>query len=646
MYNSKVARLSGPLLVFLTCLVVLSAATVSAQDVKPEIQSALSSGDTAKAVELLQQQTVEDKTYHMNYYLLGRIAFNRGELEKAKKNFAEALDRKSKHYESMYYLGRTYLELGLVDSAQILMEEGRKKVREKHLKGMFENGYGLVMMAAKDFAEADKAFRQALVSDSTNAEYHINLGDANFGQGVPSLAASSYESALKLDTASGEVYYHWAEACLEMKDYQCAIEKLRIVLQKDSTHAGAWMRAGGIFFKAAQSSKTREDRGARFKETIGAYKKYLELSGAKPDSASVRAYFELAMAYSNLAGYEDAVGYFEQVLAIPYEPRDIYFHYGKALWGIKQYDRATEMLQKHQQWVSQQGPTYQSNIGEDEFYQLLGDTYFYRNPRDYANAITYYQKSLDLNANQKRLLQNTGIAYQFMKSYAQALGYYEKRIALGIDSTSADVYKNAGSCAYILAGSKATGDDLGLDDEEGDTAGMGAVQQAAAATAVNTNRNYYEVAVEYFSKFLEYQPKDLKVLNLVGSIYLGQMKDCQKGLAAYERLLQVDPGNCVARKSLGVAYLVEICTKNYSRALGYFNDAYACLAKSGGGCGDVELMLYIAQCYHLRAAEKGAEKAQSTSDFKNANDWYNKVLKCEPGNSVAKKGRDDTQFEF
>ena len=122
------------------------------------------------------------------------------------------------------------------------MDKGLRKASK--LKAWFENGYGLVKLAQEDFQEADRCFRRALAIEPDNAEYHINLGDANFYQGIPSLAIIEYEEALNLDTASLEVYYHWAEACLEMKDYNCAIEKLKIVLTKDSTHAPALMRAG------------------------------------------------------------------------------------------------------------------------------------------------------------------------------------------------------------------------------------------------------------------------------------------------------------------------------------------------------------------------------------------------------------------
>jgi hypothetical protein len=64
---------------------------------------------------------------------------------------------------------------------------------------------------------------------------------------------------------------------------------------------------------------------------------------------------------------------------------------------------------------------------------------------------------------------------------------------------------------------------------------------------------------------------------------------------------------------------------------------------SQGECGDVELVKWIAQSYHLRAAAGGDN---TTSDFKNAFEWYEKVLKCNPNDSEAKQGRDQVRFEF
>jgi len=602
-------------------------------EVKPEIVEALNAGDTTQAVRLLEHEIELDKSYYMNYYTLGQIYFKRMQFAKAKEQFQFALDKKSKHYESLYQLGLCYLKLNQVDSAREVMEKGRKKAK-KGLKHLFENGCGLVMLKQGNYQEADRAFRQALVDHPDNPEYLINLGDANFYQGVPSLATTYYAKALEIDTGSTEVYYHWAEACIAMRDYNCAIEKLRVVLSRDSTYANAWMRAGGIYFKAALSTPTYNERVARFKETIGSYKRYLELSQAQPDSSNVRVYFELAMSYVNLFGFEDAVKYFGDVLSIPVEAKDIYFHYGKALWGIKEYVKSGEMLQKHLEWVERQGDENHSSVGEAELYQLLGDSYFYRKPKDYATAVSHYLKSLEANPNQKRIVWNVAVGYHTMKSYRQAIEFYDKRIELGIDSSSASILKNAGYCALNLAGKAGSEDEYEDIDEGGEAAGN-----------ANPDKNYYEETAKYLTGYLEYYPADTGVLVMVANTYLYQLSDCENGVKYYQEVLALDPGNCDAKKALGYAYFGGICAKNYGKAVQYLKEAYNCLVSSKGACSDVNLLLWVGQCYHLRAVAKGDEES-ATDDFEKANTWYNKCLKCDPSNAECKKGEAETRYEF
>jgi tetratricopeptide (TPR) repeat protein len=622
----------------------LAVNSAQAQEVKQSIREALDRGDTANAIIQLTKEVELDKTYHLNYSLLGQIYFRLGQYERAQTFLDQAFEKKKKDVETVYYLGRTLVELGDLDRAEKLLDEGRKKAKDKE-KGMLEDGYGMVMMAKQNYQEADRAFRQALIVDGDNPLYHIHLGNANFRQGIPSLAVSEYEKALEKDTAGTEVYYNWAEACLGMKDYNCAIEKLRVVLQKDSLYASAWNRAGGIYFKAAMNPGVgREDKAARFKDAIGSYRRYLELSGAKADSSTVRAYFELAMSYLNLSGFEEAVKYFEDVLAIPYTPKDIYYNYGKALWGAKQFDKGAEMLKKHQEWVTQQGPGYKSPISPSEMYSFMGDTYYYQKPPDYIHAIENYKEVLKIDSTRKRELQNVAFAYHMMKSNPQAMYYYQKRIAMGIDSAASSIYKNAGLCAMALAGNAA--------NEEGQPAADSSAPVQLASTEVVTfdpNINWNQVAAEYFEEFLKYNPTDAKVVQMLGTTYLFTLKNCTEGIKQFERLLQLDPNDCVAKRSLGYAYFAggEVgCPKNISKSLDYLVDAYNCVSKTQGGCKDASLVLWIAQAYHTRAAERVKEdKAASKADFGQAYDWYGKVLQCQPGNKEAKKGQDDTYFE-
>ena len=621
---------------FLAALMFLGSGT-TAETLDQAAQAALDGQDTALAISCLERAIGVDPTYHYNYHVLGLIAYNREDYRKARDYFQTALDKKKKYYESLYYLGQCQLLLGDLDGAEASFSEGLKKARE--IKDRFEYGMGLLYAARKDYQEADRALRRAIAADSMKAEYHIALGDVNFYNGVPALAVSEYETAYGLDTAGTEVYFHWAEACLEMKDYSCAIEKLRIVLTRDSTHAPAWNRAGGIYFKAGLSTRGREDRQQRFMEAIGSYERYLQLTNKSPDSSSVRTYFETAMAYENIFRYEEAVTNFEKVLAIPYEPRDIYFHYGKSLWGFKNYEKAAEILLKHETWAAAQGESYTSRVDADEFNKILGDCFFYAQNRQYSRAVQYYQRSIEANPNQPRLLQNVAVALYTLERYGEAMHYYELRIAAGLDSTSASIYKNASSCALRIAGDETTNgvqDEELLDEDQADDA-------PTVDTFVNPGLNYYQVAVDYMNKYLEFVPTDTATVERLANTYLYQLQDCVNGVAACEQVLALNPNNCQAKKSLGFAYFMgSICSKDLSKTLRYMLQAYDCISAKGP-CTDVALMKWIAQAYHLRAVA-GANDANS--DYKNAFEWYGKVLKCDPNDAEARKGKDDTQFEF
>jgi tetratricopeptide (TPR) repeat protein len=209
---------------------------------------------------------------------------------------------------------------------------------------------------------------------------------------------------------------------------------------------------------------------------------------------------------------------------------------------------------------------------------------------------------------------------------------------LGIDSSKSGVYKNAGYCALSIADAgDAAEEEESLEEEDEDT---------AASSNIDPNVNYLEVGLGYLEQYLALQPDDIKTVQLVAYNYLNKLSNCAKGVEFYQRVLELEPNNCDAKKSLGFAYFGGTCTKNYTKALSYLLDAQSCVSGTDGACADVSLITYIAQCYHLRAAEKTADKSGSSDDFKKANEWYTKGLNCDPGNQECKKGRDDTSFEF
>lgn len=640
---------NGKIGLFIIVLAIFLPLYANGAEVKQEILTTINAGDTTAAIDMLNKEIGLDPSFEKNYFVLAHIYFKQKNYPAAEEQLTIALKKNKKFYPGMYLLGKVQLKLGKVDEAEKNFSTGLKK--DKKRKADFHNGMGLVFMARGMYNDADTEFRKAINADPEKAEYHLNLGDANFRNKIYPLAISSYEQALELDTASLEVYFRWAEACLELKDYTCALEKLRVVLNKDSTHADAWMQAGGIYYKAARSSRSSDEAKQRYLETIGSYKKYFELSGAEPDSTTGRAYYEAGMSYLILGGYEDANTNFQTVLNIPVEPKDIYFYYARSFQGMQQFDSALTYFNKHIEWVKDMGDDYNTSINDRDLYRRMGECY--EQLKDRYNTIAYYQKSLDFDSTQTRLLYGVAVSYTLNGDYRNALIYYMKRIALGMDERHWYIYYNAATSALYLLDkgglAMVDDDDLGLEEEE---------EFVDDGPDPLDGVDLAELSIEYLEKInVDYwetvwangknHKTAIKSRGMLASTYLYQMNDCANGVSWYQKLLEIDPENCDAHKGIGYAYFGGICQSNNSRAITSLKKALSCAKALGKTEADnADLMLWIAQAYHFRAIEKREAKSDGdTDDFAAADEWYTKVLKYEPGNETAKDGRNQVKFE-
>jgi len=635
-------------LVILAALIVLPL-ILAAQDVKKEITDVLDGGDTTRAIEMLNSEIKLDPSYEYNYLILGDIYLKQKNLEAAKEQYQKSVEKNNKFYPGLYALSKLQLRLGELDEAEENLSFGLKKSKKLD-KALFHNGMAMLYMAREQYNDADSELRKALIIDSTNAEFYINLGDVNFHMDVYFLAIDNYAKALDLDTASLDVYFRWAEACLSLKDYTCALEKLNIVLQKDSTHADAWMKAGGIYYKAARSSRNAADAKDHYKATIGAYKKYFELSQEAPDSTNGRAFYEAGMSYLILGGYPEAQENFRTVLSIPVEPKDIYFYFARSFQGNQEYDSALVYYKKHIELA--RGEDYRSLVGDDELYKRMGECY--EKLKDRYNTITYYRKSLEYDSTQTRLLYGVAVAYNYTQDYHNALIYYMKRIALGADERYWSIYYNAAMAAIYLAdkGGQAMMEEEDLG-EEGFEEEVVAADPLKGVDLPTLATEYLEkIAVDfwdYVSSNEKNMPTAIKAVHMLGSTYLYQLKDCASGVKYLERVLELDPEHCDAMKSLGYAYYGGVCPNNYSKALTYLRKALDCKIAAGSErCKESDLLMWIAQTYEFRGLAKldAKKNEESKADYKAAHDWYLDCIKCDPGNSECVEGEQRTKFMY
>jgi tetratricopeptide (TPR) repeat protein len=600
--SKTIAHLLGVLAVALLLAVPAGAKNGVGFVMKQEIIDALDRHDTTQVLALIDGELKIDPAYAPYYLLRGRILFAREQYAPALKEFETALEKKPKFYEAMYYQGLVLLKLGKLDEADKVLSEGVKKAKEE--KALFHNGMGLLLLQRQEYAKADLEFRKAIQVGPDQAEFHANLGDANYFAQVYPLAISEYNTVIQMDTSFLDVYFRLARAYVAQNQYNEALDQLRTVLTRDSLYSHAWNELGKLYTMAGLSAGDPAVKEQRFKEAIGSYRKYLELS---KDSSKGEVFFNLGRAYFTLGGFPEAIAALERVLAIGDVPTNIYLYLGRAYMGQEDYQKGLEALQKHLSWLKEKDPDWKPGPEDAEVFRRIGDAY--KAQSDWANAAENYVKAAELAPDDPRIAADAALAYHQLKNYAEALKYYQKRIDLGPEAWN--MYLNAAYCT------------MNLED--------------------------FPKSVEYLLKVVEIDPTQEKAIVLLSNTYLYRLQDCENGVKWTQKWLEKDSANCDALKSMGYAYFGNICPPDFLKAVSYFEKAVTCAkAKGADNCATSDLLLYMAQAYqsHGAALLDKDKKPESKPFMKNAFDLYKKVLNCDPGNASAKQGYADTEFAW
>ncbi|MBN4076398.1 hypothetical protein JYT16_01635 [Gemmatimonas aurantiaca] len=589
----------------------------------------------------------------LNYFVLGKFYYDSDRFVEAREQFVGGLKQDKNHNLCSYYLGLTMVQAGELNEAEKLFEKRLK--RGKGLMAEFNNGLGLVFLTrARNLTERDEArdaifeqaskadgqFRAAIAFDNENCTFHLNLAEANYLRGVFPSAKAEYEIALAMCPGETDVSFRFAEACFKMRDYVCALEQVQIAISSDSANPAAWEMFGTISFGAASGATTSADAVAKYKNAIAAFRKFVILTGGKADSTNANAFYQLATALSILGGHEEALANYQAVLDVPVVPREIYYSMAKAAGGLKQWDEALGFLEKHENWARDAGESYKPSMSAVAIAERKGEAYYGK--KDYLSAAPYLQQAYNADTTKTKLLVNLCLAHHNVKEYRNALPYYERLLAQDLGDQMWSLYLNGAFCALAIANGDAGDEEEDLDEMDG----MDEGEIDSATLDDRSPSDYYSLTVEWLNRVLEYKPDNERAINLLATTYLYDMNDCANGVKWYKKVREIKPDDCQALRSLGYAYFGGICTINFGKAISYLGQALDCFG--GDACSSVEISMWIAQAYHLRAADKAEndQKSEAKADFKKAHEWYGKVLVCDPNNAEAADSKSAIEFEF
>jgi len=525
----------------------------------------------------------------------GIQAFENKDYEKSIQALKDYLKDNPDDLEAHLFLGKAYFEKGELDLAQKEFEEILDG-RSKHTQALYH--LGLVLIEKKDYSEAKKIFEKGLKLKNDKALFHNGMGLVQMAEGDLEEADVSFRSAIFENPDVAEFHKNLGDVSFEKDVLPIAIDEYRQALQLDSNLAGAYYNLGEAYFKSHD-----------FNSAVESFK-----SAVKLDPQYKDAYLRLGNLYMiDRKHYPQAKVMYEEYLKIDQSNPDVYLSLGKALYYIGDFENAIQNLKKAEELGSE----------KEQIYLFMGMAY--QENKDYQQTLKAYDQYVMLKEKENPNAWEQNDAEFWMKkgrahlAMGDSLNLERGSLALNkaveLDSTTTEAFCTLG---YTLYKQEKHKDAIHFFDKcieftRGDVFNP-LVYLAYSYIALGE----YNESVSPLLKALELQPENVSIKKTLAVVYY-QQKDYEKAVELYPAVLEEYPDNCEA---VGQYSYSLVMLQRYKQAIPHLRKSIGCYPN------DIGYMLLLAQAYELN------------NNLDSAYDWYMKVLKIDPNNQEAKKGRD------
>lgn len=291
----------------------------------------------------------------------------------------------------------------------VLIREGNfqeaEKVCDTLVDEQAENSYGWYLLGYSTLClrrveKAKKSFRQAVILDTQNSQYHFYYGNTLQLNNELDDAIAEFRNAIELSPQLFEAHFNLA-CCLMMKEgYSEAASILKELAIRNPEMAE-------IYFQWGVAAKMSGDEGS----ALFAYKKAIEL---KPDWAE--AYFNLALLITQKEPGA-AIPLYEKALFLKPGWAQVCNSLGAAYQRIRALDKAVECYLK----ALEEKPAWHLP------YHNLGEVFILKNQT--MQAIQYFRESIKRNPGFAGSHFNLGILLLQQGMFSEGWQEYEWRLA-------------------------------------------------------------------------------------------------------------------------------------------------------------------------------------------------------------------------
>ena len=362
-----------------------------------------------------------------NAYELGESALQLENYEEAIQHFTSA----EKSGKTLIRLGYAYSELGrYAEATRAYQDVLRSDVSEKHsaetdiVVSQALLGLGYIAYRQGKFDEAIQLYMEVVQQDTAGiAEAHHNLGRIYAGRGEIEKAVTAQQQAIAEAPNLAEAHYQIGVLYSRQLDWHAAIAAYQKTVALVPTMPNAYYQLARCYRQTGNISEAEKamQRFRALKTADTEIQKHLEAVFVADTDEKAEALLKLANTYLKHERYEKATDAFErmgkystsetQTAQVFIGLARIALEQGDAKQAITHYERAIE-------------------LGSEtaEIYQNLGMAYMQN--RDAENALKQFHRALEIDANLPETLTMLGTLYAAKNKFDEAETHYKQAIAL------------------------------------------------------------------------------------------------------------------------------------------------------------------------------------------------------------------------
>jgi len=579
------ARVTRRALLLLAVGVFLAPGWASAGRDMSQVDEALAKDDLATARQLLEQMLAAQPDDPQVHGLLGEIRWRRGELKESREHFdkalaknpadahalagkalvalaqddlpgaeqlaTKALEADKKEWLANFAMGRVILAQGKVEAAFSYLEKGKDTKKRGDGRDLFEEGMGLLALAEKDVEGAETNLIRARALAPNTVEHVMALAAMYESTQQWGQAAKVLEDMGAKIGKTPQLSYRLGRAYENMNRLNEAAKEYQSTLQADSTYAPALASLGHLFLLDT-------------KRTPAAINLLSRAVALRP-TAATRLDLGIALTRDNRAA--EAIPHLEAVLAENPEPAvklalaRAYLKSDNAAKGLEMFKanpelaneaQASDMVLVGTAWIQAKDyPKARAALDKaEEKDATLSDIPYRRGlillyEKNYPAAIEQLQKKILADPQSANAWLNLAIAYQGNRDPKAAAEAYRKVTELAPNSLQAWT-----SYANVLS-------EQGANDQAKAAFDKALQIDAKNAPALRGRGYLYLAASQYPQAITDLRgatasdPKDPQGWVWLGQALLnsGNKPDAE---AAFQKVLQLEPGNAAAKEGLDV----------------------------------------------------------------------------------------------